>query len=1052
MVSAERARRSQIQGALLFLVVMATSGAVLAGRNPHEIGFPATAATVASAQPTVCGERSPSDVGAPTTPVPAPHVRVLAKDVQVSSLTAWNGSLFALDRTARTVTRYATDGRALARFSLPFRVTAPSIAVDPDGNAYIAEYPDNLVKFDRNGQVVWKRTRVVGTQIDGVFALRTGADWQVGATRRGGGQAVMFDAAGASRPPSSVTGMQFSPTPDGGVVATDAYYVRRYDSGGELVATFGDSHFRNDPRPTGGPFHFYLQGGAVLAGDGGFWVADDARGIESVSPQGFWRAVAPNATLGGLTEQSPLVIVGSDLYYAAGGPFNAHQNLSSISLSDLAAIAAAPGVSAQVLGYGAGLVTKQIGQYFPDGVAPSVDATFDPWWANVASGLRLVTTVRSRAQADAATWGPSTTIALPNDPARLAAFPVSLPPTIPGAYEVDARLVDASGAVVGATCLRYTVGAPGNRLDLGSLPAGADFGGPAPARNIALADELGTDGSRAVVPWAQLLPDVNGPFNWAATDAVFRAAAAEAASRHATWWVLAGDASPTARALVANGTWQTRVAQLAAHYRGVVTRWEAWNEPNNNFGSASDYVNKVLAPFARAVRSADPDNQVLGGSVLGMDLGYWRGIVAAGGLASMDVAAVHPYTGHNRSWEEEGTPRAIQALKALLAKARHAPVPVWDTESAWWSDGSANIYSQGDSAARALIWTKSLGLGPWNYFTIEGGYGDYGLSYSLVQSGPEPDDYVKPSALATMTVANQLDGRAFVTGGHAGTPHVDTATFGPRPGATADSVTAVWSDDLPTTMSLTALGKGAADLTVTDEYGASTVVHVLPGRRYALPVGSAPQYVRAPEGTSVVLGPTAGYGVDFASRDQGAVATASSALTTNPPSAAIDGISDANSAGDLPGLPAWASACGDPTPTLTITLPKPRSLNRIVTTSHSLGSVVPGLRDYTVEVQRVDGSWRTVDRVHAQFGDRRHETNFDPTVVAAFRVTVTSVNYGGMANGAKPYFWPTTKPQSMQQPWCGPAVIEEVEAYSGAGAANVLRGNTLRSLGPLAGR
>ena len=64
-------------------------------------------------------------------------------------------------------------------------------------------------------------------------------------------------------------------------------------------------------------------------------------------------------------------------------------------------------------------------------------------------------------------------------------------------------------------------------------------------------------------------------------------------------------------------------------------------------------------PFYAAVKASDPSAQVLGGTVVGMELSYWQGIAAAGGFRYMDIAAIHPYTGNNRSWEEEEFPASV---------------------------------------------------------------------------------------------------------------------------------------------------------------------------------------------------------------------------------------------------------------------------------------------------------------------------------------------------------------------------------------------------------
>ncbi|MEK8227869.1 hypothetical protein NKG05_19855 [Oerskovia sp. M15] len=76
----------------------------------------------------------------------------------------------------------------------------------------------------------------------------------------------------------------------------------------------------------------------------------------------------------------------------------------------------------------------------------------------------------------------------------------------------------------------------------------------------------------------------------------------------------------------------------------------------------------------------------------------------------MDVVGIHPYTGLNRSWEEQGFSQEgddLDALRSALAPC--ADRPVWDTESGWWSDGVANFWAGGPDVARKLLWYGAEG-------------------------------------------------------------------------------------------------------------------------------------------------------------------------------------------------------------------------------------------------------------------------------------------------------------------------------------------------------
>ena len=178
---------------------------------------------------------------------------------------------------------------------------------------------------------------------------------------------------------------------------------------------------------------------------------------------------------------------------------------------------------------------------------------------------------------------------------------------------------------------------------------------------------------------------------------------------------------------------------------------------------------------------------------------------------------MHPYSGSNDSWEEDGMISQIQQLQAVLGAK-----PLWFTEVGWWSDGDFNYLEQADIVARAEIWMKVLNIPVWGYFFTEGNWGNDGVSFSLVQVGCSGDDYVKPSALASMESAQQLTGRNYTSQPATGIPQTYQTDFGPTASGTTD-LAAVWSDGLDTTGAVTLSGPGSnAPVTVTDQYGNAT--------------------------------------------------------------------------------------------------------------------------------------------------------------------------------------------------------------------------------------
>ncbi len=645
----------------------------------------------------------------------------------------------------------------------------------------------------------------------------------------------------------------------------------------------------------------------------------------------------------------------------------------------------------------------------------------------------------------------ATDVALPTTASGLAQVPLTVPSTdrVPGPYLVQAQLLDTSTdppTALGSTCMPYTVGATGDQLNLDTLPAGTGSGGPADPRGVALNAELGLNGLRALsFSWSNFLPNCNSGAPTAATcgptamtfssapDSYFQAAATAEAD-HVTYWVQISGGDATSMALVDDGWWEGDIQKLVGYYSKVpagcspcapVTNWEPWNESNNTgWGNAADYVKEVLAPFYTAVKAAEPGDTstVIGGSTLEPSIGWWQDLVTAGGLSDMDVAAIHPYTGNNDSFEEDGMQTQVQQLEAVLAGK-----PLWFTEVGWWSDGDYNYLGQADTVARAMIWMKVLDIPVWSYFFDEGSWGNNGVSFSLIQA-TSTDDYVKPSALATMVASNELAGRAPTGTPPTGIPQTYEATFGPSGNGSTD-LAATWSDGLAVTgsVTVTAPGGGTVPVTVVDEYGNATSTSVNSGQAYSLPISDPVTYLLYPTGDTLSIGPTEPYGTNLALASAGATATATSGNAT----AAIEGLTLGYGNG-------WYSDSGDDTPSLTVTLPAAATVNRIVVDTQSNGSTASSLRDYVVSVDEPGSGWQTLSTVTGAYRFHELQLAFAPVVATAVRVSVTEVDFGGYYGGGIPPWWDPSDTE--------PAMLHALQVYAGSGSVSVVDGDDLTPL------
>lgn len=808
--------------------------------------------------------------------------------------------------------------------------------------------------------------------------------------------------------------------------------LTRYDAAGEVLMRLSGT--KTQPSENGRPQTLEHPTGVAAAPDGdGFLLTGPTWRVVEIGPDGVWRHVALSGEGQGstfrLVDGTPLLRTGDTYYFLSpADSADGAVQLSRVPAADLRALLDAPvtwnvstATTTDRLGYGAGLVTDATLDYFPAGTTPAVAATFDPWWGAVADDYELRYEVTGDPGLRPAVTPATGTVAIPADGGEV---PLTLPDARPGPYQVHAELVErATGTVRTATCLRYAVGAPGATFDPDTLADGADWGGAGPLRGVQLADELGLGTHRVQLDFAALVPPGGTP-SVAALDlsalpgaqdgdpfAGLGAAAAEAVERGVNLYVQVGEAGDRAQQAVADGTWEAWVSAIVtAVHAGApdLTLWAPWNEPNNTgFGDGADYVRQVLAPFARAVHAVDPRAKVIGGNALNVVVPWYSQAVDAGACDSWDIVGIHPYTGLNRSWDEEGDAGPIgqiAELRDVLARCGDHP-PVWNTESGWWSDGPANEWGQAYDVARTSLWQSELGVSAWMYFFSEGGWGEGDFTWSLIQVG----SFVKPGALAMSTVSGLLAERPAAQRVAVDDPAVRVMRIGPptaSAASAADPLLAVWTLDAVTDIALTAAEDTA--VTVTDLYGGTSTVQVAAGAPTALPVTGAPQFLSAPESA----------GLTVAAAEPGtnvlADGTASASSTSE------------GDAGDLL-LPAGAEAAPwragptaggapDVSPWVRVDLAEATTIDRVVVGSAGIRCCTAGLRDAVIEVRTADDTWRQVGRLEGLFLDRTATVRFGPVAATAVRVTVPSTtqrdvtipsaNYSGQIGGLLPAWEP----------------------------------------------
>jgi polysaccharide biosynthesis protein PslG len=170
----------------------------------------------------------------------------------------------------------------------------------------------------------------------------------------------------------------------------------------------------------------------------------------------------------------------------------------------------------------------------------------------------------------------------------------------------------------------------------------------------------------------------------------------------------------------------------AAYWRGRVSAWEVWNEPDpwQQFwlGTVSQYADLLKAAYP-SFKAGDPGALVVLGGPGSNDDAWIRQLYSLGVKGSFDVLATHPYQGiadqppeapddGHRWWFTH-----LPAVRQVMADFGDTAKPIWFTEMGWSAHGNwtgvqnwergVTPEQQGDYAVRALRYAQMN----WPYVT-----------------------------------------------------------------------------------------------------------------------------------------------------------------------------------------------------------------------------------------------------------------------------------------------------------------------------------------------
>lgn len=130
--------------------------------------------------------------------------------------------------------------------------------------------------------------------------------------------------------------------------------------------------------------------------------------------------------------------------------------------------------------------------------------------------------------------------------------------------------------------------------------------------------------------------------------------------------------------------WRNYVRTVANRYKGRVTYYELWNEPNLKgfYSGSTDKMIELCAEAYKVLKEVDPHIVVISPSGTGQDGTAWlEEFLSKGGGKYADIIGYHFYVSPGPP--EEMVP-LVRKVKSLMMKYGQYGKPLWNTETGWF--------------------------------------------------------------------------------------------------------------------------------------------------------------------------------------------------------------------------------------------------------------------------------------------------------------------------------------------------------------------------------
>lgn len=307
-------------------------------------------------------------------------------------------------------------------------------------------------------------------------------------------------------------------------------------------------------------------------------------------------------------------------------------------------------------------------------------------------------------------------------------------------------------------------------------------------KTLDMMQSAGVNSVRIMIPWAGI-EKTQSTYDWTAVDTVVNAANARGMAvvglvNATPQWAAKPGTPALSGPPASNAVYADFARRVAMRYRGKISAYEVWNEPNATvFWSTgpdpAGYTQLLKAAYP-AIKAGDPNAIVLGGALSPVKhpsgsmtaVDFLRGMYANGAKGSFDALSYHPYGAIKFSkgaYTRDAALYQFTRMRQLMVANGDSKKLIWATEygveTAWYTDAQQADYIK-DMLTKWRLYTYA---GPAFIYTTRDGpinAGTYGVWRQDWTARPAVAVILKftGGAIQTMAVALRAGPQAQASG------------------------------------------------------------------------------------------------------------------------------------------------------------------------------------------------------------------------------------------------------------------------------------------------